>query len=211
MRSHYDSELFQSPDLKHQSLLDGQKGKQQAPANWGPYQNHRVWVYVFSSPFSGFIHFSRGSHLSLHFHAQGRLSRKHWGWTLAAALEECSSRESNPAAKTSSTPCQEKGEPTWWLSGPTVLAGCQNPSSFFFHLCYTTLVLIQNEINICNIPQRMIYLSDSIKVYRKTGQSLSVSQPILNFLFLRCNALGSCITTALNIYGSCTRGIKILS
>lgn len=30
-----------------------------------------------------------------------------------AALERCSSRESKPAAKNSSTPHQEKGEPAW--------------------------------------------------------------------------------------------------
>lgn len=128
-----------------------------------------------------------------------------------AALEECSSRKSYPTAKTSSTLCQEKGEPAWWLSGPTVAAGCQNPPSLFCHLCYTTLILIQNEINTRNIPQKTIYLSGSIKVYRKTGQCLSVVQPILNFLLLRCNALGSCITTALNTYGSCTPGFHIFS
>lgn len=32
---------------------------------------------------------------------------------LTAAPEKCSSRESNRAAKTSSTPCQENGEPVW--------------------------------------------------------------------------------------------------
>lgn len=58
-----------------------------------------------------------------------------------AALGKCSSRESNPSAKTSSTPCQEKGQPAWWLSGPTVVAICQNSACFSILLCYTCINL----------------------------------------------------------------------